>query len=89
MHGTVWYSVLYRWDSPDEGLEMRIWCARGAPLTFSARPSSPAARKRNFLTRFPRPANVADAAMEETAVEAADATLAAEGARLGTSIGMV
>lgn len=50
-----------------------LYCAwtEGSIATFSASPSSPAARKRYFFTISANPAEVADATAEET-VEAAE-----------------
>ena len=54
----------------------------GSVATFSASPSSPAARKRNFFIRSATPADVADATAEET-VEAVSERV------MGTWTGMV
>lgn len=54
----------------------------GSVTAFSARPSSPAARKRYFLTRSATPAEVADARAEET-VDAVSERV------IGTCTGMV
>ena len=55
----------------------------GWTAIFSASPSSPAARKRYLLTISTKPAEVADATVEET-VEAAEVT-----EEIGTRTGML
>jgi hypothetical protein len=81
IHDIVWYSVRKCGCEPAD-----LICAwtEGSTATFSARPSSPAARKRYFLTRSATPAEVADTTAEET-VKAADE----RDDEIGTWTGMV
>ena len=79
IHGTVWYSVR---KCGCEAKDLTCAAMLGSVATFSASPSSPAARKRNFFTRSVTPAEVADATAEES-VEAVLERL------VGTCTGMV
>ena len=71
IHGTVWYSVRYWIPLLPVDVEVEILAVGAGALTFSASPSSPAARYRYFMTSFPRPAEVAADAIEELAAVAA------------------
>lgn len=78
MQEMVWYSVWYwgeLWDLEE--------CERRSALTLSARPPSPAARKRSFFRRLAAPVDVADAVTLETAPRAKEPGVSA------TWIGMV
>jgi len=61
----------------------------GTPSTFSARASCPMALKSIFFIRLPTPAELADAATDETAVDAAEAIPAIVGWMFKTWTGTV
>ncbi len=84
----VLYSVRYWTPLLDDG----VWTPRligATPLTFSASPSSPAARYRYFITSFPIPAEVAAADADEAAAVAAVAAVLRVASISGTWTGMV
>lgn len=83
MQGMVWYSVRYEGVPAFDDLICSTTSGVFAPWTFSATPSPPTARNRNFLIISARVAAVAVAVADEVAVAVADMASLRYGTRTG------